>query len=604
MYISLILSVLMLIFSKKLFMQVSKKLIYTFLSIFYINFALLSFYFFINYLSGDGINDAILFHLRFGIKGFGKDEYILPLLVLLLINIVLLILLKQFSENISKKFSSHLSNIIPFGILLISIFFNPFYRDIYMLFNEQISESHIDDNLFFEQDIFFHKDKKNVIFIYLEQVERTYLDEDIFPGLTPNLKRLEQLSLSFTNIDSPRATNWTIAGMASSQCGVPLLTPVASENSMSGVDKFIPLAKCLGDILNNEDYDLHYMGGSDLDFAGKGNFYKTHGFGSVEGWYELENELNDKNYRSPWGIYDDELLNLIFNRITKLHKKEKNFGLFSLTLDTHHPNGYMSASCKNTKYLDGTNPILNSLHCIDQLIGKFMDRYLSSDIYKNTTLVLLSDHLALKNTASDILDKGNRKNLFMIFDESIKPQLINKVGNVFDIGPTVMSVMGSNVIGLGLGRNLIFNESLSDTNNINELIALNKRKILNLWSFPKIQSGFKISEPDTKIFFGDRFIKYPALLVLNTENEVDQIMFDFYYANPLKNKVERLNKDINFLWIDKCTKISEYKNIKSNYDPNNFCLLLEDRKKIKYHLISLDSKDINSNFIKKYFNDE
>ena len=604
MYISLSLSVLMLIFSKKLFMQVSKKLIYTFLSIFYINFALLSFYFFINYLSGDGINDAILFHLRFGIKGFGKDEYILPLLVFLLINIVLLILLKQFSENISKKFSSHLSNIIPFGILLTSIFFNPFYKDIYMLFNEQISESHIDGNLFFEQDIFFHKDKKNVIFIYLEQVERTYLDEDIFPGLTPNLKRLEQSSLSFTNIDSPRATNWTIAGMAASQCGVPLFTPVASENSMSGVDKFIPLAKCLGDILNNEDYDLHYMGGSDLDFAGKGNFYMTHGFGSVEGWYELEKELNDKSYRSPWGIYDDELLNLIFNRITKLHKKEKNFGLFSLTLDTHHPNGYISASCKNTKYLDGTNPILNSLHCADQLIGKFMDAYLSSDIYKNTTLVLLSDHLALKNTASDLLDKGNRKNLFMIFDESIKPQLINKVGNVFDIGPTVMSVMGSNVIGLGLGRNLIFNESLSDTNNINELIALNKRKILNLWSFPKIQSGFNISESDTKIFFGDRFIKYPALLVLNTENEVDQIMFDFYYANPLKNKVERLNKDINFLWIDKCTKIAEYKNIKSNYDPNNFCLLLEDRKKIKYHLISLDSKDINSNFIKKYFNDE
>ena len=83
-------------------------------------------------------------------------------------------------------------------------------------------------------------------------MERTYLDEDIFPGLTPNLKRLEQSSLSFTNIDSPRATNWTIAGMAASQCIVPLLTPVASENSMSGVDKFIPLAKCLEDILNNE----------------------------------------------------------------------------------------------------------------------------------------------------------------------------------------------------------------------------------------------------------------------------------------------------------------------------------------------------------------
>ena len=584
-------------------MHVSRRSTYTFLVIFYINLVFLSLYFFINYLSSDGINDAILFHLRYGITGFGKNEYIFPFLILLLTNIILLILVKQFITNINKESSVKLISIIPFVILLTSILFNPFYKDIFNLFNERNTQKDIDENLFFEQDIFFNNNKKNVIFIYLEQVERTYLNEDIFPGLTPNLKRLEKASMSFTNIHSPRATNWTIAGMAASQCGVPLLTPVASQNSMSGVDKFIPLARCLGDILNDESYDLHYMGGSDLDFAGKGNFYKTHGFGSVEGWHELKNVINDKDYRSPWGIYDDELLNLISRRITKLSKQEKHFGLFSLTLDTHHPNGYISASCKNKKYHDGSNLILNSLHCIDQLIGKFMDEYLSSDIYKNTTLVLLSDHLALKNTASDILEQGDRKNLFMIFDESIKPQLINKIGNVFDIGPTVISVMGSNIMGLGLGRNLIFNESLSNGYDIDEIISLNKRKILNLWSFPKIHSGFNISEIDAKIFFGDRFVKYPALLVLDTNNEIDQIMFDFYNANPLKNKAARLDEDINYLWIDKCLKISEYKNIKPNYDSNDFCLLLDDKKNMKYDLISLDSKEINSKFIKKYFHD-
>ena len=584
-------------------MQVSRRSTYTFLVIFYINLVFLSLYFFINYLSSDGINDAILFHLRYGITGFGKNEYIFPFLILLLTNIILLILVKQFITNINKESSVKLISIIPFVILLTSILFNPFYKDIYNLFNERNTQKVIDESLFFEQDIFFNNNKKNVIFIYLEQVERTYLNEDIFPGLTPNLKRLEKASMSFTNIHSPRATNWTIAGMAASQCGVPLLTPVASQNSMSGVDKFIPLARCLGDILNDESYDLHYIGGSDLDFAGKGNFYKTHGFGSVEGWHELKNVINDKDYRSPWGIYDDELLNLISRRITKLSKQEKHFGLFSLTLDTHHPNGYISASCKNKKYHDGSNLILNSLHCIDQLIGKFMDEYLSSDIYKNTTLVLLSDHLALKNTASDILEQGDRKNLFMIFDESIKPQLINKIGNVFDIGPTVISVMGSNIMGLGLGRNLIFNESLSNGYDIDEIISLNKRKILNLWSFPKIHSGFNISEIDAKIFFGDRFVKYPALLVLDTNNEIDQIMFDFYNANPLKNKAARLDEDINYLWIDKCLKISEYKNIKPNYDSNDFCLLLDDKKNMKYDLISLDSKEINSKFIKKYFHD-
>ena len=323
---------------------------------------------------------------------------------------------------------------------------------------------------------------------------------------------MEKQSISFTNIDSPRATNWTIAGMAATQCGVPLLTPIASENSMSGMDKFLPLANCMGDILNEESYKLHYIGGSDLDFAGKGNFYKTHNFDSVEGWYELQNKIKDKNYRSPWGVYDDELLDIVYDRIEILSKANENFGLFALTLDTHHPNGYISASCENKIYGDGTNSILNSIHCVDELIGKFMEKFLNSEIYNNTTLVLLSDHLALKNTASEVLKNANRSNLFMIFDKDAKPQLINDIGNSFDIGPTVMSFLGANTNGLGLGRNLITNESLSLDLNINEVIDANKRKILELWSFPKIDQGFSISIDQLKIFFGNRYINFPALL--------------------------------------------------------------------------------------------
>jgi phosphoglycerol transferase len=603
MYITLSLSILLLVLAKTSFFEISKSRV--FVAIFYINLVLLSLYFFIDYLSGDGINDAILFHFKYGIKGFGIDEYIFPSFVLVFINIVLIILIKLFNKNINKKSTNSKASVFPALILIISVFFNPFYKDVYFLLsNERDKQNSVDNNHFFQQDILFKNKKKNVIFIYLEQVERTYLDDDIFPDLAPNLKRLEKLSVSYTNIDSPRATNWTIAGMAASQCGVPLLTPIASENSMSGVDKFIPLAKCMGDILNEENYNLHYIGGSDLDFAGKGNFYRTHGFNSVEGWYELEDKLNDKNYRSPWGVYDDELFDLIYERIQKLSEQTNNFGLFSLTLDTHHPNGYISASCKNKKYLDGKNPILNSLHCIDYLIGKFMDEFLNSDLYKDTTLVLLSDHLALKNTASHMLEKGTRKNLFMIFDQSLNPQLNSKKGNIFDVGPTVLGVIGTDTIGLGLGRNLGIKKSLSSNNDIDEVIALNRSKIIDLWSFPRFQNGFSISKSDMKIIFGDRFIKYPALIALDANNEVEQIMFDFYYANPLKNKVKRLDSQTNFLWIDKCQKIAEYKKIESTYQENHYCILLEDKKNIKYQLLDVDSKNINKELIKKHFNDE
>ena len=278
--------------------------------------------------------------------------------------------------------------------------------------------------------------------------------------------------------------------------------------------------------------------------------------------------------------------------------------MFSLTLDTHHPNGYISKSCKSNKYLDGENPILNSVHCVDELIGKFVETFKSSSMYEDTILVLLSDHLALKNTATSMLNQNNRKNLFMIFDINSKPQSIDVIGNTFDIGPTVMGFMGLNTDGLALGRNLITNDSLSLSNDLDLVINSNKRKILDLWSFPKIMNGFQVLDDQSKILFGNRYIKYPALIVLDSINEVDQIMFDFYYANPLKNKVSVLDKSLNYIWIDKCSKIMEHKKIDEYQVSNDNCLLLQNNKNMTFNIFNTNNENISSELIKEYFENE
>ena len=185
------------------------------------------------------------------------------------------------------------------------------------------------------------------------------------------------------------------------------------------------------------------------------------------------------------------MLDIILQRINLLNNDKNPFGVFALTLDTHHPNGYISDTCKGKFYQDGSNPILNAVMCADLLVGRFIDNLLISPIFENTTIVVLSDHYALINTASDILNKGNRKNLFMIFDADVNPRKLNMKGNVFDIGPTVLSLIGTDIKGLGLGRNLFFQESLQ-TQDIDKIISLNKKKVLNLWSFPQFDNGFNV----------------------------------------------------------------------------------------------------------------
>jgi phosphoglycerol transferase len=579
-----------------------------FLLLILINLIILGCYAFLDSLSGNGINDAVIYHLYFGITGFGVDDYVIPIFIFLLY-IVFCFLFIYFSQTHTIQFTGRfnlLKKTIPIFITL-SLVLNPFFQNIYELYFKNYStnfdnKSSNQNFLIQPKDYLFAEKKKNIIYLYLEQFERTYFDESIFPGLTPNLKRLEKEAITFTNISSPKSTNWTISGMVASQCGIPLLVPDYRGNSMSGMDQFLPLANCLGDILTQNGYFLNYVGGSNLEFAGKGQFYSSHGFEVVEGLEELINRKSEKSYLSPWGLFDDTLYKIIEKRYLRLDEDNRLFGIFSLTLDTHHPNGYMSEFCKDLVYRDGKNLILNSVHCADMMAGRFVDSLKSNAAFDNTILVISSDHLALKNSANTMLNRGDRKNLFLIFDQTLSPRVISKPGSMFDIAPTVLSAMGVHSEGLGLGRNLFFESSLSEQDlSIEKIIRVHKKDLLSLWSFPQINSGFEISLENRLINFDARKIKLPVLVLLNDSLEVEEMRFDFYFSNPLINEVKSINKSKNLIWIDRCGPILEFMQVKLALEEIQFCSYIFRKDNDQYLITDLQREVLDFTKINLFF---
>jgi phosphoglycerol transferase len=490
--------------------------------------------------------------------------------------------------------------------LISSLALNPFFQDLHKLYfksgTDNLKVEASNQNFFVRaNDHTFLNKKKNIIYLYLEQFERTYFDESIFPGLTPNLKRLEAEAVSFSNIHSPQSTNWTIAGMVASQCGIPLLVPNYRGNSMSGMDLFLPLANCLGDILTKHQYDLNYLGGSNLDFGGKGKFYYSHGFKTVEGLQTLHKKASNSSL-SPWGLYDDDLYKVLTERYNKLNGNENPFGIFALTLDTHHPDGYIPSSCKGLIYQDGKNPILNAVHCADQLAGKFIDKLKLSSAYANTTLVVTSDHLALKNSATSMLEMGDRKNLFLIFDQDINPKKISKPGTVFDIAPTVLSAMGSHTKGLGFGRNLFFESSLIESHlSMKSIVESYKKDILSLWSFPQINNNFEVDLKSKVINFGSRQIKLPTLILINDEFDIEEMRFDFYFSNPLINEVRSIKKSKNLIWIDQCEIILEFMKVDLALDEIQYCSYMFRKSDGNYLINDLQRETLDHNAIDLFF---
>ena len=544
-----------------------------------------------DYFTGNGIDESVLFYLKYGLTGAGFSEYIDIIVksaaAIILISILLVWLLVRRVKN-----SSHwiFKKNIPFLLLLLSLIANPAIADVYSIISYSYGSA-IAKKYYRKQNITrldarnFQKyylepsikkitnETKNLVFIYAESLERTYFDETIFPGLITGLRELESKSTYFTNIREVSGTGWTIGGMVASQCGMPLFAP-ADGNSMAGMDVFLPSAVCLGDLLHDEGYKLTYYGGAELVFGGKGKFYSTHKFDHIAGKDELLPALEDKSYITGWGLYDDSLFSLAYERFLELSKSGNKFGLFLLTLDTHHPNGHPSKSCQGIIYKDGSNPMLNAAACSDYLITQFVNKIMRSSYGEKTVIVVLSDHLALRNAAYDLLSKTERKNLFMIIEPKVnKPTKVEKLGSALDIAPTILPFLGY-AGSIGLGRNLRDTGHLSsDIEKIQRNLLAWEPMIANFWNFPKIRNFVEIDLAEKTLRIDDRTFDIPVLIELTNKLETSLVFLPHWFVKGREKIIhDHLMGDENrpFILVDHCTNLYNYDKSLGN---TGFCLL-------------------------------
>lgn len=522
-------------------------------------------YFFIDFLTGLGIDESVVYYLSAGFGGAAiLDFWVIIIGAIAYIFVAAMILIyaaKSFRTDQVPQWAKT-RTVAALITVTASFYLNPAFGEIQQLvsdgFNKKSDQAQlIPESFVLVEKVDLPEQPKNFVYLFLESLERTYLDETIFPGLMPNLKALEAKSLSFTNIQQAYSTNWTISGMTSGLCGMPLIG--SAGNSMSRVDQFLPGASCIGDLLDPYGYELNYLGGASLDFAGKGNFFKSHSFDRVEGREELLELQDDPDYLSSWGIYDDRLYDIATNRLNSLAASEQPFGLVLQTVDTHNPNGYLSNACEGLEYQDGSNPILNAVHCADVMAGKFIDQIRNNPEFENTVLVVSSDHLAMRNTAWDQLESGERRNLLMFFGKDIEAGVNRRAASTLDVGPTLLSLIGADVKSFGFGRDLLRNKpTLSEEETpIKDVLVAGYTYLASLWSFAQLDQGIVMDFDSERVILGERSIGYPTLMLLNRDLSVSETRFDFYGGYDLSNQITLLLYNQRFIWVDYCSKTAQ-----------------------------------------------
>jgi len=172
---------------------------------------------------------------------------------------------------------------------------------------------------------------------------------------------------------------------------------------------------------------------------------------------------------------------------------------------------------------------------------------------------------------------------------------------MFDIAPTVLSIMGANTTGFGLGRNLLIEDSLiEDSDGINKIIEDTRSQIVSFWSFPKLKNGFEILPDQKKIIFGTRYVNLPALILLDDNNDTQEIIFDFHYAKPLEKRVAELKDYQKYIWVDSCQKINPGL-LASENEELNYCSIAAIKNEKKY-LFYKNPEAVNKEMIFDFFN--
>ncbi|NIF22541.1 phosphatidylglycerol--membrane-oligosaccharide glycerophosphotransferase [Candidatus Pantoea multigeneris] len=511
-----------------------------------------------NYFTGSGITDAVVYTLTNSLTGAGVSKYVVPALGLILGLGSLCYLLSWLLRRRDRP--HHLGwSLLAVACAAGSVQTTPAFRQVSGLIaaHTQAADSDFED-YFKVPNKSIPQPKLNVVYIYGESLERTYFNQQAFPDLAPELSREKDQSLDFSETEQLPGTDYTIAGMVASQCGIPLFAPF-NGNASAALSSFYPQNICLGDILKNSGYENWFIQGADLRFAGKDVFLRSHGFdpSHMYGSQELQSRVVDPNYRNNWGYYDDTVMDEVYEKFAELSRENKRFALFTLTVDTHHPDGFISRSCQRKSYsYDGKpNQSFSAVACSQEHVARLIERIKASPYFKNTVIVVGSDHLAMNNTAYPYLLKQPRRDLFMVIrGDRPEAKIIEGKRSTLDNGATLLDILGGDNF-IGLGRSSLSSASLSSTfDDMTQKVTAWKADIIQLWNFPKKLDTFTLDQQKNTFSFSGSTFKMPILFRI-TDQHVEPLP-EGEYAAPLRYQISDFAAGEKFVWVDRCYKVA------------------------------------------------
>jgi phosphoglycerol transferase len=425
------------------------------------------------------------FHLIRSVLIYGL---ILPVLLTLLV----LKIEQKIHTTGRRRFVTNLTRFFPLLLVVFSLFALTKQFNLKDGLNYYITKSGKDDFARLYHDPVKVKFKatapQSLIWIYVESLETTYSNKKIFGrDLLAQLNALKIGQISFSQFEQVTGTEWTIASLVASQCGIPLkLVSVFDTNRrFELIKQFLPRATCLSDILASQGYTNVFLKGGTLGFAGFNKFLQTHHYQEKHGKNEWLQDGIKKNQLIGWGLPDDLLFEKAKKTLAKLMHRQKPFNLTIFTVDTHGVDGQLNESCRGSR----GKSFADIVECTANQVADFVGYIKKQGWSDNLTIVIMGDHLAMQNAVSDKLLSSPQRYIFnLILSSKSLPKNTDRLVH-FDLFPTVLHALGFSFPGnkLALGHSVL-GEQNSETDDtrlaqLRNILSQRSKTYEKLWGF-------------------------------------------------------------------------------------------------------------------------
>ncbi|MFI7584038.1 LTA synthase family protein [Kocuria sp. M1N1S27] len=244
--------------------------------------------------------------------------------------------------------------------------------------------------------------RRNLVLIYLESGEATLADDLLFEkdAFAP-LKEVTEAAdgwQSVADLQQTQGGGWTMAGLTSTQCGVPLKGVGSAAGNgalheLGGEDSYLGGVTCLGDVLDEHGYRSVFLGGANASFAAKDVFLGSHGYSEVKDLSDWRAAGEpEQSFRDDWGLSDGRLMAHAKDEVDELHAEAERtgqpFNLTVLTLDTHEP-VHVYDYCT----VDTQNVVTSVFFCSMTQVAGFVDHMQEKGYLEDTAVVIVGDHL-------------------------------------------------------------------------------------------------------------------------------------------------------------------------------------------------------------------